>query len=240
MASAKDPAAETQAYANLPKRVLMGALLFLISAVALVVAAKWAGGKLVDGGHSLSQETRSIIVSGTMVQVPDNMIRRSEARRDGVRDKLDLYMVWPELVGYTHDNRAAFNHMDDTHRLVMFSLEPRMISRDMSSRYDLVYRKLLSSQAVEGPAELLVYEFEAGSGFEDELLYVGLKGGKDPFVARCLKVSVASDTFAPCERDVHLNEQLSLFYRFPRALLGEWRALDKGVVQKAQSLIGNQ
>lgn len=86
-------------------------------------------------------------------------------------------MSWPELEGYSEENRAAFNHLEESHRLIFFSFEPRLISRDMSGRYDLVYRKLLSPVPADGPAGLTVYRFDDASGFENEQLYVGVRPG---------------------------------------------------------------
>ena len=53
--------------------------------------------------------------------------------------------------------------------------------------------------------------------------------GKDPFVARCLSGPSAEESLAPCERDIHVGDDLSLSYRFPIELLADWQALDKAV-----------
>ena len=45
------------------------------------------------------------------------------------------------------------------------------------------------------------------------------------------------ESLAPCERDVFVGKELSLTYRFPRELLGEWRALDRAVVAKANAML---
>lgn len=239
MKSSNSADAEVAPNSRFFRYLFVGAIVFVLLAIGLVFAAKWAGSKIVDGGHSLSREIHTIIVSGAMLQVPENMIRRRASRRNGARDTLDLYMSWPELEGYSEENRAAFNHLEESHRLIFFSFEPRLISRDMSGRYDLVYRKLLSPVPADGPAGLTVYRFDDASGFENEQLYVGVRPGQPPFVARCLAEEAAPDAVAPCERDVHLSQDISLFYRFPRRLLPEWKALDERVQQKALALMGS-
>lgn len=237
MQALRDPAGQSSKLPRSFSRIFAGAVIFAVTALALAIAAKWAGSRVVDGGHTTSTKLRTIIVSGSMVVVPDNMIRRANARRDGTRERLDLYMVWPELSGYTEADRDAFNHLEDEHRLIMVSLEPRMISRDMSARYDLVYRQLLNPTPLAAPAGLSAYRFEDGSGFANEVLYVGVRSGEAPFVARCLEEAAAPDAVTPCERDIHLEGDLSLFYRFPRHLLPNWKELDSSVQLRVQSLL---
>ena len=47
----------------------------------------------------------------------------------------------------------------------------------------------------------------------------------------------AGQSLAPCERDLLVGERLSLTYRFPRQLLGDWRALDAAVAATAARIL---
>ena len=49
--------------------------------------------------------------------------------------------------------------------------------------------------------------------------------------------TTAEESLAPCERDILVGDQLSLTYRFPTALLGQWQALDAAVTAEAGKLI---
>ncbi len=47
----------------------------------------------------------------------------------------------------------------------------------------------------------------------------------------------AEESLAPCERDIHVGDNLSLSYRFPRELLGDWQTLDAAIRAKAKSML---
>lgn len=56
-------------------------------------------------------------------------------------------------------------------------------------------------------------------------------------MARCLSGASIAESLAPCERDIHVGDNLSLSYRFPGELLGEWRALDAAIRDKAAVML---
>ena len=58
----------------------------------------------------------------------------------------------------------------------------------------------------------------------------------ETFVARCLDGESAAESLAPCERDIHVGNDLSLSYRFPKELLGDWQKLDAAIRAKAASM----
>ena len=69
------------------------------------------------------------------------------------------------------------------------------------------------------------------------MLAVAEQPGAEPFVARCLSGASAAESLAPCERDIHLGDDLSLSYRFPEQLLGHWRELDEAIRRKAATML---
>ncbi len=71
----------------------------------------------------------------------------------------------------------------------------------------------------------------------NELLAVAARPGKEPFVARCLSGPSAEESLAPCERDIHVGDDLSLSYRFPAELLNDWQALDQAIMGQARKMI---
>ena len=111
------------------------------------------------------------------------------------------------------------------------------MSRDMSGRLAPIYSTLLVSPGTAGPAGITLYRFSEKSGYLDEVLAVAEQPGGEPFVARCLGGASAAESLAPCERDIHVGDDLSLSYRFPQELLGQWRELDAALRKKAASLL---
>ena len=60
------------------------------------------------------------------------------------------------------------------------------------------------------------------------MLAVAAQPDGGAFVARCLVGESAAESLAPCERDIHVGDNLSLSYRFPTELLGDWREARRG------------
>jgi hypothetical protein len=212
------------------------ATLAILSA-GISLAGRTIGATIAAVGYTSDNTPFEIVVGNNVFSVPANSIRFEEARRHGEAQRLDLYALWPQMTGYSDAERDAFNNRTRNRRVLFLSIEPRMMSRDMSGRLDSIYRKLIALPGAPGPAGLRRYEFTAGSGYVDEVLLVGERPGKAPFVARCLTGPAAAESLAGCERDVHLGEQLSLTYRFPEELLDNWAAVDAAVGAKAAEML---
>jgi len=229
------------AMAQSPTRSLHGSLLtktfYAFAALALLSIAinfggKWLGRTIALAGHTEDTTLHEIVIGNNVLSVPANAIRFDKARHDGVASRLDLYLRWPDMEGYSQAARDDFNNADGSRRILFLSFEPRMMSRDMSGRFAPIY-----SQLIEQPGKpaggLTFYDFKEKSGYVNEALAVAARPNQEPFVARCLSGPGAEDSLAPCERDVHLGEDLSLTYRFPRELLADWQQLEAAVAAKA-------
>ncbi|KXF77620.1 hypothetical protein ATN84_09700 [Paramesorhizobium deserti] len=203
--------------------------LALLSA-AINLSGRYFGPLIAMGGHTDDMTIREIVIGNDVLAIPSNMIRFPAQRRDGVANRVDLYLKWPEMAGYSEKTRSDFNFTAPRRQLLFLSVEPRTMSRDMSGRYLPIYSALIEQPGKAGPAGLTLHSFHPVSGYIGEELAVSSAGGDQPdFVARCLDESVAREMAGACERDIQFGNGLQLFYRFPRHLLGEWRALDEAV-----------
>lgn len=187
------------------------------------------GARLSMGGHTDSLTTHEIVIGNDVVLAPANQIRYPEQRRDGIANRVDLYVLWPDMNGFTEANRAAFNSMDDSRSLLFLSFEQRTLSRDMSGRLEPIYQKMALGPEEPLSAGLVRQKLPESAGFVDEYLVVGPQSSVAVFVARCLDESKASGTLAACERDIHVGEDLVLMARFPASLLADWQKLDAGL-----------
>ncbi|MGY6707873.1 MAG: hypothetical protein ACXIVF_06045 [Rhizobiaceae bacterium] len=204
---------------------------------AISVGGHWLGGRLALGGHSAATTIHEIVLGNDVLAVPENMIRFEEARQSGVANRLDLYMRWPDLEGYTEATRDDFNHAEGTRHIIFVTFHKRLMTRDMSGRYEPIYTALTETGS-PAPAGLEMRPFKATAGYLDEVLIVGPEDETDTrFVARCLTGPLAAESLAPCERDVHLGEGLSVNYRFPEHLLQEWPRLDAALRTRIESLL---
>ncbi len=204
-----------------------------ILAAVIKLAGLWLGRDIALGGHTDSTELHEIVIGNDVVIAPANMIRFASSRRDGEAERLDLYASWPQMQGYTEATRDRFNAAGGG-AILFLSLEPRSMSRDMIGRYAPIYKALIGP-GVPGPAGLVVHRFTGRSGYLDESLVVAGDGDDKTFVARCLEN--AQGVVAPCETDIHVGEDLSLTWRFPRELLAEWQSLDAAVRATAADLV---
>jgi hypothetical protein len=212
------------------------ALLALLSA-AISVGGKWFGRSMAMAGHTDDTTLHEIVIGNDVIAVPANAIRFERARRDGIASRLDLYLRWPDMSGYSTAARDDFNHAGGSRRIMFPSFEERMMSRDMSGRFAPIYSSMIVKPGVSAPGGVMLYEFNGKSGYLNEVLAVAGRPGDTPFVARCLSGPSADESLAPCERDVQVGENLSLAYRFPKELLAEWRALDAAVLAETSRIL---
>jgi hypothetical protein len=212
------------------------AALALLS-VTISVCGKWLGKSIAMAGHTDDTTIHEIVIGNNVISAPANAIRFERDRLDRVADRLDLYLHWPDMRGYSEAVRDDFNNVKGAKRIVFVSFEPRMMTRDMSGRFEPIYRSLTDTPGERGPAGITYFNFSKKSGYVNEVLAVAARPGKEPFVARCLSGPSAEESLAACQRDIHVGDDLSLSYRFPTELLQDWRALDQAVMGQAKKMI---
>lgn len=212
------------------------AALALLS-LAISVGGKWFGRSIALAGHTDDTTLREIVIGNNVILAPANAIRFGRQRHGGVADRLDLYLRWPGLDGYSDAARDDFNHAGDSRRILFLSFEERVMSRDMSGRLQPIYASMLVRPGTKGPGGTILYAFDGKSGYQNEVLAVAAGPDGQTFVARCLDGESAAQSLAPCERDIHVGNDLSLSYRFPKELLGDWQKLDAAVRAKAASML---
>lgn len=205
--------------------------------LAISIAGKQLGRSMALGGHTESTEMRRVVLSGHVLAVPDNAIRFEPSRRDGVAQRLDLYLLWPEMEGYSSANRQAFNNADGSERVIFLSFEPQIMSRDMSGRLDLIYRRLIEDKPFSRTGDMALHRFKPGSGYANEVLALSEPMRGERFVARCLEGSVAAASLSPCSRDIVVADGLTLSYRFSDKLLPHWSRLDAAVWAAAKAYL---
>ena len=196
---------------------------------AISVAGKWAGRSIAMAGHTDDATPYEIVIGNDVLSVPANMIRFDGSRRDGIAARLDLYLRWPQMDGYSAEAKDDFNHAGDTRNILFLSFEERMMSRDMSGRYEPIYRALVEGPGRAAPGGLTVYPFSPRSGYVDEVLVVGKEAAEAPFVMRCLSGTAMRESLAPCERDIHVGQGLTLTWRMPAELAGSWREVETAI-----------
>ncbi|MER8954075.1 hypothetical protein NKH98_15290 [Mesorhizobium sp. M0833] len=222
---------------TLMKRVFYAFATLALLSMAISLGGKWFGRSIAMAGYTDDTTVHKVVIGNNIIAVPANVIRFAQARRDGIASRLDLYLRYPEMDGYSEAARNDFNHTGPSKDIVFLSFEPQMMSRDMSGRFAPIYSALIAKPGTPGPGSTTLYAFSEKSGYLNEVLAVADRPGKDPFVARCLSGPSADESLAPCERDILVGDNLSLTYRFPREFLGDWQALDAAILGEAARVL---
>ncbi|MBZ0163659.1 MAG: hypothetical protein K8H74_13235 [Notoacmeibacter sp.] len=218
-------------------RLFVVFLALAILSLGVFVAGKFYGHAIALGGHTEDTTVREIVIGNNVLHIPASMIRFENQRRGGVQARVDLYLHWPEMTGYSREKENDFNNLNGTRNIVFLSFEDRVMSRDMSGRVDPIYSEVTVKPGIPGPAGLTFFGFGENSGYLDELLATAPRSGDTPYAARCLAGEAAARSLAPCERDIHVGDHLSLTYRFSREFLEDWRRLDAAVMALADSML---
>lgn len=222
---------------NMARIFALGALVLGVATAMAIAAGHHFGRTLSLGGHSERIDPIEIVVGNNVLSVPENTIRHETQRRAAEYASIELYFRWPELTGYTRRDTEIFNSQTENRSVIFVTIERASMSRDMSGRYASVYRPLLREPGLAGPAGLTLRAFRPDAGYGNELLASGTDADGGIYVARCLAGSEGRQMLAGCERDIHIGNDLSMTYRFPRELLGQWQAMDAALKKRISRLI---
>ena len=216
------------------KKTILTTITLLIAAFAMFTSAHFFGDNLSRAGHSSSKEELKIVIGNDYLKIPANKVRFFSQRKSGSQEKLDLYMHWPSLSGYTDNLRLDFNNSNGNENLIFISIEPRNMSFDMSGRVAPIYAQFFEGKGELTNTGLVKQALSAEGGFIDEDLYYAASSPY-PFATRCVRTVASTTPF--CIRDIHIGKDLMLTYRFHQKHLANWIELEQSVSAIAQSMI---
>jgi hypothetical protein len=214
---------------------LCAALAVLTGVILLCVHL--VGAEIARAGHSVDTTVRQIVIGNDVVFVPANMVRFRSQRRASMLERLDLYLLWPDMSGYSEARKSEFNRTAVNPAILFLTLEPRSMSQDMSGRIEPIYSKFLTGPALDAGNGLLRRALTPDGGFNGEELWFEANSPY-PFAARCVRPDEPSAT-PYCLRDIHMGQDLSVTYRFHQSLIGEWMVLDAAVRAQVKRLLAN-
>jgi len=171
----------------------------------------------------------ALTVGGEALTIPANMIRFRSERRGGAVEEIDLALHWPSLEGFSEGFAAAFEDTSPDAPLVFVTITARATELDATARLASVYARFFEGSPIPGPAGLVGRSLAPDSGYRGEVIFF-TPNGQAPFVTRCIAEATA-EIPATCLRDVNVGTGLSMLYRFNKARLGDWQAMD-GALQK--------
>lgn len=214
-----------------------------IAALAAIAAAGFVLDRLLGDYHDgitragLTSDARplTIVVAGTRLTIPANLVRFRASRHDGPADRIDMLLLWPELDGFSEARADAFKSDSPTAPLIFATIGPQTSGLDTDERLSAVYSRFFTGNAVAGPAGLAGRRLSDDSGYRGEIVYFSPEGAA-PFAARCLGEATA-EMPATCMREVALGKGLALLYRFNLALLQNWQDMDARLRERAAAFL---
>jgi len=205
-------------------------VLLVALTVTLSLCGRRLGEHLARAGHTSSRESYDIFIGQDHLRLGANVIRFENQRATSVAERVDLYLIWPGLEGYSDETRSLFNDVNRPESLIFLQIAQSTMSRDMSGRLEPIY-----SHLIEGPGEafrdgLTLHRLRADAGYGDEvLLTAAVKGGPD-YVVRCILPSTPDKaTSGDCQRDIKVGKDLSVLYRFSSSHLDDWEHIDAAI-----------
>lgn len=127
---------------HLLQRAFYCVVALAIISIGLVLAGRYFGHTISLGGHTEETTLHEVVIGNSILELPANAIRFRSQRRDGVAERVDLYLHWPDMQGYQPVFIGDFNGSGDKKTLLFLTFEPRATSRDMSGRYGPIYSTL--------------------------------------------------------------------------------------------------
>lgn len=198
--------------------------------ITLSLSGRWFGQYLAQAGHASSRETYDIFIGQDHLRLPANVIRLENQRTTRIAERVDLYLTWPGLEGYSEETRSLFDDVSRPENLIFLQIAQSTMSRDMSGRLAPVYRHVLQDAPAAAPGGLTKYEAKPDSSYAGEVFFTAERAGRLPYVLRCvLPETPAASTSADCQRDVHMGKDLTVLYRFSSRLLPQWHAIENSI-----------
>lgn len=219
--------------------LLSGRFVYKVTAVVVLLAAittalslsgRWFGENLALAGHTSSLTPYDIFIGQDHLRLPANVIRFESQRATSIAERVDIYLTWPALEGYSDDNRHLFNNVNRPESLIFLQISQSTMSRDMSGRLEPIYTQVFEGAASPGPNGLTRHGVKATSSYAGEAFFTAEREGEPTYVVRCLEPGANEvPTSADCQRDIHAGKDLVILYRFSRNLLPQWREIDNAV-----------
>lgn len=210
----------------------VAAIVALLAAVtiAITLGGHWVGDRISLAGHTASTQAFDVTIGEDSLRLAANTIRFPSERQDGIAERVDLYLTWPKMQGYTEASKTIFNDISQSSSLIFLQITQGIMSRDMSGRLDPIYSHVIDGAPFAGPNGLTAHHLRSEAGYAGEVLLTAPRLGMPDYVVRCiLPATPAQATSGDCQRDVKVGKDLSVLYRFSSADLGDWDHIDNAI-----------
>ena len=208
--------------------------LIALSALAAAIVLNVFKQHLSSHEFTTDVTRQQFILGNDVLDIPLNLMRFENQRTSDVLNQVDLILTWPEAEGFTDTNSHRFLNPDKVGSLIFLTITRREMPLSMSERLEPVYSKLYQGKPRRGPSGLALRQLQDGTGYDGEELAIA-PTSIPPWVARCQIENRVGQ--AVCQRDIFAGSGLSIRYRFQRALLPDWRQIERMVRQTLDEMV---
>jgi len=198
--------------------------------IGISIGGRWFGERIALAGHTDSTEQFAVQIGLDKLTLSANTIRFRDQRQSGTAERVDLYLTWPEMQGYSAGLRQRFDDVGQSSALIFLQFSQSTMSRDMSGRLNPIYTNLFDGAAQPVNFGLTLHHLRADSGYGNEIILTAPRDGQPDYVVRCLLPAAGErPNSGDCQRDIHIGQDLTVLYRFSSALLPDWQHIDAAV-----------
>ena len=183
----------------------------------------------LDPRASIDDTPVEALIADRRFLIPENYTRYPSQRGGGEQREMDMHALWPDMAPYSAEHEQDFANNGPRSDVIFFSLKETSTPLSSEKRLQNIYSKyLLSPTPARDETGLERFAFRKDSGYGDQFLLVGQDGEHHMLLITC-------DHDAPlvespnCSRTLLIAPNLELTYRYKRAHLEDWAAIDEKI-----------
>jgi len=198
--------------------------------LAISFGGRWFGARISLAGNTDAITPITLTIGRDTLRLPENTLRFPSQRKDGLFERADLYLTWPEMQGYSKEHHERFDDVTQSSGLIFLQVTQSTMSRDMSGRLEPIYSHLVEGDGVPFANGMTLHHLRADAGYADEVLLTAPRAGGQDYVVRCaLPATPQMATSGDCQRDIKLGRDLTVLYRFSSTHLPDWDHIDAAI-----------
>ncbi|MGV6800700.1 MAG: hypothetical protein ACWA5L_02115 [bacterium] len=192
---------------------------------------------------TISEEKFDIAIGDRVFRIPANNTVYPKDRKNGARNELMLYALWPTLDGYTPAKRDEFQlNPYNGRRIDIIISSPAPLFNEQQRLETLYLPKTIDKRGSPYDFGLTQFTFKqdqtssATTGYSDKDLLVGTAEDGSTLVLFCYKEDPSIKLAPECFREFNLTNKISIRYYFKRHYLPEWLKIDTAIRRFIYSL----